>query len=82
MWYNTAVTKLLGIAYPILQGPFGGNFSSVKLAALVSNMGGAGGFGAYTLTPEEIVRLDGELRRYPEQWFGWHSLCPVAQTEV
>ena len=27
-------------------------------------------------------RLDGELRRYPEQWFGWHSLCPVAQTEV
>jgi len=63
MWYNTAVTKLLGIAYPILQGPFGGNFSSVKLAALVSNMGGAGGFGAYTLTPEEIVRLDGELRQ-------------------
>ena len=63
MWYNTAATKLLGIEYPILQGPFGGNFSSVRLAALVSNMGGAGGFGAYTLTPQEIVQVSGELRQ-------------------
>jgi nitronate monooxygenase len=62
MWYNTSVTRLLGIEYPILQGPFGGNFSTVRLASTVSNAGGVGGFGAYTLTPDEIVRVNRELR--------------------
>lgn len=62
MWYNTAASKILGVQYPILQGPFGGNLSSVKLAATVSNMGGVGGYGAYTLTPDEIIRLNKELR--------------------
>jgi lauroyl/myristoyl acyltransferase len=27
-------------------------------------------------------RLDGMLRRCPEQWFGWHSLCPVDAAKV
>jgi nitronate monooxygenase len=62
MWTNTAAAKLLGASYPILQGPFGGNLSSVALAATVSNMGGVGGYGAYTLTPEEIVQLNKDLR--------------------
>ena len=57
MWYNTKVAKLLTIDYPILQGPFGGNFSSVELVAVVSNMGGLGGYGAYTLSPEEIIEV-------------------------
>lgn len=63
MWYDTRVSKILGIQYPILQGPFGGGLSSVKLTATVSNMGGAGGFGAYTLTPEEIRQVDTEIRQ-------------------
>jgi lauroyl/myristoyl acyltransferase len=25
-------------------------------------------------------RLDSLLRRYPDQWFGWHSLCPVPES--
>ena len=62
MWYNTKVTGLLGIDYPILQGPFGGNFSSVELVAAVSNMGGLGGYGAYTLSPEEIFAVDSKIR--------------------
>jgi nitronate monooxygenase len=62
MWYNTIAAKVLGIEYPILQGPFGGNLSSVKLAATVSDLGGLGGYGAYTLTPEEILALDGQLK--------------------
>jgi len=61
MWYNTPVTKLLGIGYPVLQGPFGGNLSTVRLASTVSNMGGLGGHGAYTLTPAEIAELCSEL---------------------
>lgn len=34
----------LGIEHPIIQGPFGGGLSSVKLAAAVSNAGGLGSF--------------------------------------
>ena len=63
MWYNTSAAKILGVQYPILQGPFGGNLSSVKLTATVSNLGGVGGFGAYTLSPDEIVSLDKAIRK-------------------
>src|SRR5688572_5342874 len=62
MWYKTKVTDMLGIDYPILQGPFGGNLSSVELVATVSNAGGLGGYGAYTLSPDEIVELDARIR--------------------
>ncbi len=63
MWYNTPAAKLLGVRYPILQGPFGGNLSTVKLAAAVSNLGGVGGYGAYTLAPSAIVQVNTELRQ-------------------
>lgn len=62
MWYKTKATELLGIQYPILQGPFGGGLSSVELVATVSNLGGLGGYGAYTLTAPEIYALDKEIR--------------------
>ena len=62
MWYNTKATKTLGIDYPIMQGPFGGGLSSVELVATVSNKGGLGGYGAYTLSPEEIIELNNKIK--------------------
>ncbi len=62
MWYNSPITKLLGIDYPIMQGPFGGNLSSVELVAAVSNAGGLGGYGAYTLAPQEIIELNNKIK--------------------
>ena len=62
MWYNTKATELLGIQYPIMQGPFGGSLSSVELVATVSNMGGLGGYGAYTMSPGDIYELDKQIR--------------------
>lgn len=62
MWYNTKATELLGIEYPILQGPFGGNLSTVELLAIVSNAGGLGGYGAYTLSPAEIFEVDKQIK--------------------
>ncbi|TPG40756.1 NAD(P)H-dependent flavin oxidoreductase [Flavobacterium pectinovorum] len=62
MWYNTEASKLLGIQYPILQGPFGGNLSSVELTAAVSNAGGLGGYGAYTMSPQEIFEADKQVK--------------------
>ncbi|HLZ85986.1 MAG TPA: nitronate monooxygenase, partial [Puia sp.] len=63
MWNDTKIAKLLGVEYPIFQGPFGGNLSTVTLAAMVSNLGGIGGYGAYTNTPDEIVKVNTELRK-------------------
>ena len=55
MWSQTRITELLGIKYPVLQGPMGGGFSTPELLAAVSNSGGLGSLGAYTLTPEQIL---------------------------
>lgn len=62
MWYKTKASEILGIEYPILQGPFGGNLSSVELVSTVSNLGGLGGYGAYTLSPQEIIELDQQIK--------------------
>lgn len=52
----------LGLDHPVVQGPFGGGLSSVKLAAEVSNLGGLGSFGAVNLPAEAIAPLVAELR--------------------
>jgi nitronate monooxygenase len=62
MWYQTKATRILDIEYPILQGPFGGGLSSVELVATVSNAGGLGGYGAYTMSPQEIYDIDRQIR--------------------
>ncbi|HEY4108282.1 nitronate monooxygenase [Puia sp.] len=62
MWNKTKATQLLNIDYPILQGPFGGGLSSVELVATVSNAGGLGGYGAYTMSPQDIYAIDREIR--------------------
>jgi len=69
MWNNTSLAKILGVQYPILQGPFGGGLSSVKLTATISNLGGVGGFGAYTLTPDEIVNINSQIRQATDKPF-------------
>jgi nitronate monooxygenase len=62
MWYQTKASEILGIQYPILQGPFGGNLSSAELVSTVSNAGGLGGYGAYTLSPQEIIEVDQKIK--------------------
>jgi len=62
MWNKTKTTELLGIDYPILQGPFGGGFSTVQLLAAVSNAGGLGGLGAYTLSAQEIFDVNTKIK--------------------
>ena len=52
----------LGMRLPVIQGPFGGGLSTVKLAATVTNAGGMGSYGAHLLEPEEIVRVTSEIR--------------------
>lgn len=58
----SAAFARLGMRLPVIQGPFGGGLSTVKLAATVSNAGGMGSYGAHLLEPEEIVRVTGAIR--------------------
>lgn len=69
MWPNTRITERLKIRYPIIQGPFGGGLSSVKLAATVSNAGGLGSFGAHYLDGAGITRIATELRAATDKPF-------------
>lgn len=81
MWTNTAITRRLGIAAPIIQGPFGGGLSSVKLAAAVSNTGGLGSYGANALDSQQIKDLVAALRKATEKPFAvnlWVNDQPVA----
>ncbi len=67
MWQDTAVSRKLGLRYPIVQGPFGGGLSSVDLLAAVSNAGGLGSFGVHHLTPAQIRELNATIRSRTDQ---------------
>lgn len=55
-------TQRLGLAHPIVQGPFGGGISTPQLVAAVGEHGGLGSYGAYTNSPAEIEAIASEIR--------------------
>ncbi len=63
------LTDLIGIKYPLIQGPFGGGLSSIPLLSTVSNAGGLGSFGAHHLAPDEISSLIRDIRKETEKPF-------------
>lgn len=79
-WTRTRVTALLGIDYPIVQGPLGG-LRSQKLTAAVSNFGGLGSFGAHGLEPAAIRDVVDEIRSLTARPFAmnlWVSMADAA----
>jgi nitronate monooxygenase len=85
MWTDTRVTEKLGIQLPIVQGPFGGGPSSIRLAAEVSNAGGLGSFGAYSLSPEQIKQLVIDLRAQTSRPFAvnlWVPFTPPHENRI
>ncbi|MBS1953573.1 MAG: nitronate monooxygenase [Cyanobacteria bacterium SZAS-4] len=61
-WTKNRLTNLLGIEYPIFQGPFGRGGSTPLLAATVSNGGGLGAFGANDLDAADILKVGKEIK--------------------
>ena len=82
MWNKTRATELLKIKYPIIQGPFGGKFSSVKLVSLVSNLGGMGSFGLNSYSPEEILKIDEEIKRSTEKTYTLNLWVPLKDDPI
>ncbi|MFC3158156.1 nitronate monooxygenase [Chryseobacterium arachidis] len=87
MWNKNRITELLGIEYPIMQGPFGGGLSTVELTTTVSNLGGLGGFGAYTLSPQEIYNTHQQIQAKTNKpynlnlWVNDHDIINDALTQ-
>ena len=61
--------NLLGIEYPIVQGPFGGGLSSVNLTSTVSNAGGLGSFGGQPFSSKEIIETCNEIKKITDKPF-------------
>jgi nitronate monooxygenase len=87
MWNKNRITDLLGIEYPIMQGPFGGGLSTVELTTTVSHLGGLGGFGAYTLSPQEIYDIHQEITSKTDKpynlnlWVNDHDMIDEEHTK-
>ncbi|WFB68945.1 nitronate monooxygenase [Chryseobacterium sp. WX] len=87
MWNKNRITELLGIEYPILQGPFGGGLSTAELTTTVSNLGGLGGFGAYTLSPQEIFDVHKAIQSKTDKpynlnlWVSDHDIIDEKHTK-
>jgi len=82
MWNKTRAAELLKIKYPIIQGPFGGNFSSVKLVSTVSNLGGMGSFGLNSYTPEDILKIDKEIKNLTNKPYVLNLWVPLKNDPV
>jgi len=87
MWNRNRITDLLGIEYPIFQGPFGGGLSTVELTTTVSRLGGLGGYGAYTLSPQEIYDADQQIKSITDRpynlnlWVNDHDIVDQEHTQ-
>jgi nitronate monooxygenase len=78
MWTNTPLSKMLNLALPIVQGPFGGGNSTFALAAAISNAGGLGSFGAVGLSPEQIRAIAYDIAARTSKPFNINLWVPIA----
>jgi len=81
MWKDTAITKRLGLAAPIVQGPFGSGLSAVDLVVAVSESGGLGSFGVHHLDGAGIRKVAGEIRARTQRPFALNLWMPLGDSD-
>ncbi|HUH84228.1 MAG TPA: nitronate monooxygenase [Stellaceae bacterium] len=74
---DTALTRRLGLAYPIIQAPLAGGGDTPELVAAVSNAGGIGFIGAAYLSPTQIAETARAVRAKTARPFGINLFAPV-----
>ncbi|WP_304454543.1 nitronate monooxygenase family protein [Nocardiopsis sp. YSL2] len=79
--FGAALTGVLNIRHPVIQGPFGGGLSTVALAAAVSEAGGLGSYGVHAMAPERIGPLVARIREATSAPFAVNLWMPRAEEE-
>ncbi|MBE3595972.1 MAG: nitronate monooxygenase [Hydrogenibacillus sp.] len=82
MWYETAITRLFGIPYPLIQAPMAGGPTTPELVAAVSNEGGLGFLGAGYMSPEAIRAAVRRIRELTDRPFGVNLFMPEKHLPV
>ncbi|WP_216828342.1 NAD(P)H-dependent flavin oxidoreductase [Alkalihalobacterium elongatum] len=76
MWFETNLTKLLNINYPIIQAGMAGGPTTPELIATVSNSGGLGTLGAGYMSPEEIKEAIHKIQTLTNKPFAVNLFIP------
>jgi nitronate monooxygenase len=82
MWKETAVSRRLGLAAPIVQGPFGSGLSAVDLVVAVSESGGLGSFGVHHLDAAGIRQVAGDIRARTQRPFALNLWMPLGDSDA
>lgn len=81
MWRSTPFAQRLGLAAPIIQGPFGSGLSAVDLVVAVSESGGLGSFGVHHLGREGILATAAAIRAGTQRPFALNLWIPQGASE-
>jgi nitronate monooxygenase len=81
MWKETAASRRLKIAAPIIQGPFGGGLSSVDLVVAVSESGGLGSFGMHHLDGAGMRDVAARIRARTSRPFALNLWIPLHDSD-
>jgi nitronate monooxygenase len=81
MWKDTAVARRLGLAAPLVQGPFGSGLSAVDLVVAVSESGGLGSFGVHHLDGDGIRKVAREIRARTRRPFALNLWIPLGDSD-
>jgi nitronate monooxygenase len=81
MWKDTEVARRLGLAAPIVQGPFGSGLSSVDLVVAVSESGGLGSFGVHHLDGDGVRKVAREIRARTQRPFALNLWIPLGDSD-
>jgi len=76
MWYETAVSRILNISYPIIQAPMAGGPTRPGLVAAISNSGGLGSFGAGYTSPDKLRLEIHATRKLTDKRFAVNVFVP------
>ena len=76
-----AVTRRLGLAAPIVQGPFGSGLSAVDLVVEVSEGGGLGSFGVHHLDGAGIRDVATRIRARTSRPFALNLWIPLEDSD-
>src|SRR5262245_34193111 len=78
---KTEVTRRLGLAAPIVQGPFGGGLSAVELVVAVSESGGLGSFGMHHLDAAGMRDIAAQIRARTRRPFALNLWIPLGDSD-